>query len=93
MDTSAHQDGDVQPEISGSCGELSEGVEVTIVEMLARAEGTSPQDLSFCLHDYIDADALGQLLTTADSELEVTFTVEDYRILVDEDGRVSCRET
>jgi hypothetical protein len=63
----------------------------TIIEMVAALEGTEPHKTSFQLHEYVDGEALDSLLASSSTELEVTFTVEDYRVTVDSTGSVDCR--
>ena len=56
---------------------------VEIVDALAD-QGVASD--SYQLHDYVDLDALSQLLDSVDGPFSVSFTVEDLRVAVTEDG-------
>lgn len=56
---------------------------VAVLEAIAAVEGVSPTDLhtdhNITLYDSVDLEALDALLTH-DSEVTVSFTVDDYRV-------------
>jgi len=41
---------------------------------------------SYQLHQYVDPDALGQFVASIDDEFTVTFTVENVRVEVTQEG-------
>lgn len=64
---------------------------LAVVELLASLEGVQPHETSFQLNDYVDGEALDRLLSSANSAVEVSFTIEEYRVTVDSDGNVTCQ--
>jgi hypothetical protein len=66
-----------------------------VVEALAAVEGVDPKDLDVRLYDSIDGDALEVLYRTAverGERLRVAFTIAEYEVVVESDGRVIVRE-
>ena len=66
---------------------------VAVVRAIATVEGVPATDVSFSLHDHVDADALDRLFrrsAPADrvDELTVEFPVDGYAVSVRADGRV-----
>ena len=61
----------------------SDSVVVEIVEVLEE-NGVGRE--SYQLHQYVDPDALGQFVASLDGEFTVTFTVENVRVEVTQEG-------
>lgn len=88
-----NEDGYLSTELDTRETQAKEGqVGLAVVELLAAKTGTSPEELPYRLHDYVDVDALNRLVSASDSALEVSFTVEEYVVTVDENGSVHCRK-
>ena len=64
---------------------------VTIATALASVENTPPYETDFSLADEIDPDTLDELLTNGPEDVEVTFTIEDYRVIAHGDGMVKIQ--
>lgn len=67
----------------------------TVVEALAAVENVDPKNLDLRLYDSVDADALDCLYeTTAErpERLRVAFTIDEYEVMVEDDGRLLVRE-
>ena len=60
----------------------------SVVLAIADAEGVDPMDLDFVLHDYVDTDAIEQLLAHDGGEWTFTFEVEAHTVTVTSDGVV-----
>lgn len=62
-----------------------------IVEAIAEAEGVDTDQVGFVLYDYVDTDALGQLIENSD-DISVTVPVDDYAVKIDDDASVSVSD-
>lgn len=67
-------------------GSVSPAPGTEIVEALAEAEGVEATELEYALHEYVDPEALGELLAGGDSHCRVEFAVADHVVTVDRDG-------
>ncbi|WP_170977488.1 HalOD1 output domain-containing protein [Halorussus salinisoli] len=65
---------------------------IAIAMTLANLEDTPPSQTSFTLADEVDPDALDALVTGDIHDVEVTFTVNDYLIVAQSNGRVQIRD-
>ena len=65
---------------------------IAIAMALANLEDTPPSQTTFTLADEVDPDALDDLVTGDFHDVEVTFTVGDYLIIVQSTGRVQIRD-
>jgi hypothetical protein len=66
-------------------------ITTTVVSAMAAIEDVEPLELDVALGDYFDADALELLLdhaASADSDVRVSLSLEDYDILVESSGHV-----
>lgn len=67
-----------------------------VIEVVATRKGVAPVDLSECLHDVVDPDALDGLLTAptsdADEPVTVGFTYCGYHVTINGDGRITLDE-
>ena len=57
-----------------------------LVEIIETLETCGLEDDAYQLHDYVDPDALEQLIASADEEIVVQFTVEGIPLDVSPDG-------
>ena len=67
----------------------AQGVSMSVVEAVAEAKGTRPEELTSPLYDTIDPDALNALFRNGGTSGEVEFTYLGYRVLVDSDGKIT----
>lgn len=63
----------------------------TIVESIAKAEGTYPTELSPPLYEVIDPEALESLFANDQTLGEVVFNYNNYEVRVFSDGYVSIK--
>lgn len=59
---------------------------LTLIEGLADAEGVDSTELDYTLHDYVDPDALDQLLVGSRTDCRIQFSVADHTVVVDSAG-------
>jgi hypothetical protein len=64
----------------------SDGSSDLLVEIIETLETCGLKDDSYQLHDYVDPDALEQLIASADENIAVQFTVEGIPLEVSPDG-------
>jgi len=64
----------------------SDGSSDLVVEIVETLEACGLEDDSYQLHDYVDPDALEQLIASADETITVQFTVEGIPLEVSPDG-------
>ena len=57
-----------------------------LVELIETLEACGLEDDAYQLHDYVDVEALQQLLASADGDVVVQFTVEGIQLHVSPDG-------
>ncbi|MGQ3330805.1 HalOD1 output domain-containing protein [Halorubrum sp. FL23] len=57
-----------------------------LVELIETLEACGLEDDAYQLHNYVDVEALQQLLASADGDLAVQFTVEGIPLDVSPDG-------
>ena len=57
-----------------------------LVEIIETLETCGLEDDSYQLHDYVDPDALEQLVASSDGDVTVQFTVEGIRLDVSPGG-------
>jgi hypothetical protein len=57
-----------------------------IVDIIETLEACGLEGDSYQLHDYIDIDALHQIVNTSQGDVEVRFTVEGIQLAVTPDG-------
>lgn len=70
-------------------------VTAAVVEGMASVSGCGPIEVDICLGEHVDPDALDALFASAsdrDTSLELSATIEDYRVLIDSNGYVSVSE-
>lgn len=65
---------------------------IVIAMALAKLEDTLPSQTNFTLANEIDPDALDDLVTDDTYDVKVTFTVGDYFIVAQSNGRVQIRD-
>jgi hypothetical protein len=66
-------------------------ISTAVVSAISELEGGDPLDSGFNLYDNIDPESLDTLVEHArriDGDLEVTFTIEDYEVSVQDDGDI-----
>lgn len=67
-------------------GEPPGKLSLHLVEAIAAARGTTPDDLDLCLHDYLDVAALAELFesvpTAPTREGSVSFSVDEVLVTV-----------
>lgn len=66
---------------------------IAIATTLASLEDTSPCRTDFRLADEVDSDALNDLVTDDDHDVMVAFTIEDYIVVVQSNGRMQILAT
>jgi len=59
-----------------------------VVEIIETLETCGLEDDAYQLHDYVDVDALEQLVSSSDGDITVQFTVEGIPLEVSLDGVV-----
>lgn len=64
---------------------------IAIAMALAELEGTPPSQTGFTLTDEVDPDTLDDLVTDDTDDVRVEFTVDDYLIVAQSNGRVQIR--
>jgi hypothetical protein len=69
-----------------------ESVSVAVVEAIATVKEIDPETWQFCLHDYLDPDALDALVASHETDLTLTFTVETHTVTIESDGTVTIAE-
>ncbi|AGB34069.1 MULTISPECIES: HalOD1 output domain-containing protein [Halobacteriales] len=57
-----------------------------LVEIIETLETCGLEDDSYQLHDYVDPDALEQVIASADENITVQFTVDEIPLEVSPDG-------
>jgi len=57
-----------------------------VVEIIETLETCGLEDDAYQLHDYVDVDALEQLVSSSDGDITVQFTVEGIPLEVSLDG-------
>jgi len=57
-----------------------------IVEIVDALEDQGVASASYQLHDYVDPDALSQLVDSVEGPFSVSFTVEGVKVTVTENG-------
>lgn len=68
-----------------------ESPSLAIAMALAALEEKPPSQTTFTLADEVDPDALNDLVTTETNDVGVTFTIDDYLIVAQSNGRVQIR--
>ncbi|WP_276272683.1 HalOD1 output domain-containing protein [Haloarcula litorea] len=66
---------------------------VVLARAIAEVEGTSPHALGYSLGEYVDTDAVRQLLAMDNVDWTLTVTVHDHEVAIDGDGRVTVDGT
>jgi len=64
----------------------SDGSSDLLVEIIETLEACGLKDDSYQLHDYVDPDALEQVIASADEAITVQFTVEGIPLDVSPEG-------
>lgn len=67
---------------------MPEDIHYSIIQGLAEAEGTDPEDLEVCLHNHTDIDALAKLYRQGHTNPTVTFEIGNHEIRVTPEGEV-----
>nr|WP_241768137.1 HalOD1 output domain-containing protein [Haloferax sp. ATB1] len=57
-----------------------------LVDIVETLEASGLENDTYQLHDYVDVDALDQLVNTSQADVEVQFTVEDVQLAVTPDN-------
>ncbi|MUV57047.1 MULTISPECIES: HalOD1 output domain-containing protein [Halobacteriales] len=57
-----------------------------LVDIVERLEACGLEDDTYQLHDYVDVDALDQLVNASQADVEVQFTVEGVQLVVTPDN-------
>lgn len=65
-------------------------VSVSVVEAIAEERNADPLDIE-PLWNSVDPEALDRLITAADGDLSVSFTVDDCLVTVRNDGTITTR--
>jgi hypothetical protein len=68
-----------------------ENVSNTVVRALADINDTTPEELDLRLYDAVDPDALDSLFSRDEARPRVSFSVGDWRVVVDESRSVYVR--
>lgn len=74
--------------------ESNRPISEAVVEALATVENVEPENLDLRLYDSLDTDALDRLCeVTAErpERLQVVFTIGEYEVSVEDDGRLVVR--
>lgn len=67
---------------------MSEATIIEIINAVADAKGVDPMDLDFQIHDYIDMDAIDQLLAHDRASWTLSFEVPESTVTVTSEGGV-----
>ncbi|ELZ30298.1 hypothetical protein C475_01147 [Halosimplex carlsbadense 2-9-1] len=67
---------------------MAEELHYRIIQGLAEAEGTGPEDLESCLYEYTDIDALTKLYQQGCVNPTVTLEIRDHEVTVTDEGDV-----
>ena len=70
-----------------------ESVSVAIVEAVSTVEGVSHSRLEPRLYDVVDPDALDRVVETGEADLELSISLNGYRVTVFGDGRIRVAES
>lgn len=68
----------------GTKGERSDGT--LIVELVETLEEQGIDPETYLVYEYIDPDALTEVVASADSSLEINLTIEGVRLNITQDG-------
>ena len=60
-----------------------------VVDVVTSAKGIDPVTGEFCLHDYLDPDALDALVASGTAAMTLTITLDDVTVTIDGDGCVT----
>lgn len=63
-----------------------------VIEELSAHLDTDPTELNFTLNDYVDPEALDDVLDSSADEIVVAFSIEDLLITVGNDGVIDIVE-
>ena len=67
---------------------MSEAPLHSLVEAVAEVERVDATELDYVLADYVEVDAVRQLMTNADGDWSLDFDVPDHRVTIEGDGWV-----
>lgn len=82
---------EIDPE-NGNTLEQVRKPSIAVVNALADATGRDPGEIA-PLYGYIDCEALDAVVTLSDSDVRVTFSYEEYTVIVESDGSVTVRDS
>lgn len=71
---------------------MDERASTAVVDVLASIDEVSPCRTDFVLHDYVDPEALNDLIsrnTDGPGSLQVSFQVRKYTVVVTDDGTIT----
>lgn len=69
-----------------------QSIGVSIIHAVASVSGVDPLSLQPRLYDVVDPDALERLLSSASSEVQITFRFGIYEVTVTGDGSIFVRD-
>lgn len=67
---------------------------IAVIQAIAAVEDLDPMDVEFTLYDHVQPDALDMLVghESATGNVEISFTIDGYRVRVRDTGEVTVRE-